>query len=332
MALVGNTFKVETDGNLGAVEIATFLSLVLLGVSLSQGYTYFRRSASDKWTLKLMVSPFFCVPLITLKHCSRAHLYCRVLEMFHSFTAAHTIYFDTVTRFNRAEINSYSLSANVVNETLITVVVQSFFSHRIYRLSGNLAISFACFALTVLRFLGGIAMSAESIIDVHRTPNWVVFITKYNWLVTSALALGGATDILIAASMLFYLRKLASSGNMRSTTQLLNRLVRYSLLVWFGLYIILAKVYSNSLLASLNARPRSERHPNRQRAMSTGIDFGTAPRAITVPFHVSNPTDTSESDWPSSSQPSSSQNRGASKTFNLEEEAHSGVKATDNMG
>lgn len=59
-------------------------------------------------------------------------------------------------------------------------------------------------------------MSAESVIDVHRTPNWVVFISKYNWLVTSALALGGATDILIAASMLFHLRKLASSGNFRT--------------------------------------------------------------------------------------------------------------------
>ncbi|KAH9483346.1 hypothetical protein JR316_0005452 [Psilocybe cubensis] len=186
-------------------------------------------------------------------------------------------------------------------------------------------------------------MSAESIIDVHRTPNWVVFISKYNWLVISALALGAATDILIAASMLFYLRKLASSGNFR-------RLVRYSLqtglitsltsvtviicfkalrnLVWFGLYIVLAKIYSNSLLASLNARPRSERQPNRQRGVSTGIDFETVPRAISVPFHITNPTNTSgsDSDWPSSSN--QSENRRAFKSMSIAEEPKNGIEGT----
>ncbi len=48
----------------------------------------------------------------------------RLMESFHSFTASHTIYYDTVTRFGRAEINSYSLSANAATETLITVLVQ----------------------------------------------------------------------------------------------------------------------------------------------------------------------------------------------------------------
>lgn len=47
--------RVQADGNLGAVEVATFLSLVLLGISLSQGYTFFRRSEHDRWSLKLMV-------------------------------------------------------------------------------------------------------------------------------------------------------------------------------------------------------------------------------------------------------------------------------------
>jgi len=301
-----STFKVETAGNLGAVEIATFFSIFLLGVSVSQGYAYFRRSGGDRWTLKLMVTLLL------------------FLEIFHSFTAAHTIYYDTVTRWNRAEINSYSLSANVLNESLITVVVQAFFSHRIYRLSGKLPIGIACFGLAILRFIGGIAMAAESLIDVRRTPNWVVFISRFNWLVTSALALGGATDVLIAASMLFYLRKLASPSNMKSTTEVLNRLVRYSLqtglftsltsvaviicfqamknLVWFGLYIVLAKIYSNSLLASLNARQRTTPHPTEQRPLSTGIYIGAMPPAASIPLQITTHTDTftTDSNWPAS--------------------------------
>ncbi|KAF9553532.1 hypothetical protein CPC08DRAFT_226309 [Agrocybe pediades] len=282
-----DAFKVETDGNLGAVEIATFLSLVLLGISLSQGYTYFRRSSRDSRGLKAMVTI-----LLTM-------------EVFHSFTASHTIYYDTVTRWNSAEINSYSLSANVATETLITFLVQCFFCHRILRLSKNIFISGACIVLTSLRFLGGLAMSAECVIDVHRTPNWVTFITDFNWLVTSALALGGATDLLIAAAMLYYLRRMASPTNMKSTTQMINRLVRFSLqtglftslaslaviicfqamrnLVWFGLYIVLAKIYSNSLLASLNARRlprRSSTSPNLRGGISTHMDFATAPPAV----------------------------------------------------
>jgi hypothetical protein len=54
------------------------------------------------------------------------------------------------------------------------------------------------------------------VIDVHRTPNWVVFVTKFNWLITTTLAVGGSADILIAASMVYYLRKLVSPGNMKS--------------------------------------------------------------------------------------------------------------------
>lgn len=193
------------------------------------------------------------------------------MESSHSFTASHTIYYDTVTRFRDPEINSYQLSANAATETLITVLVQvrrqgakdwspysfpnvdlllsqCFYSHRIYRLSkGNLPISIACFTLAILRFLFGIAVSAESVIDVHRTPNWVVFVTQFNWLITAMLSVGGAADILIAISMLVYLRKMSSSTNMQSwisfifcviwdwltfhhsTTNMINRLVRWSL-------------------------------------------------------------------------------------------------------
>ncbi|KAF8972016.1 hypothetical protein BDZ97DRAFT_1007944 [Flammula alnicola] len=293
-------FFVQSNGNLGAVEIATFLGLVLFGVSLSQGYTYFQRSGGDRLSLKVFVSILL------------------LMEAFHSFTASHTIYYDTVTRYKNAEINSYSLSANAATETLITVLVQCFFSHRIYRLSeGNLLISIACFSLAIIRFLVGLAVSAECVLDVHRTPNWVVFVNRFNWLITTTLAVGGAADILIAASMLFYLRKLASPTNLKSTTAVINRLVRWSLqtglitsmtsltviicfqsmanLVWFGLYVILAKLYSNSLLASLNARPVKARMNIRPPPLSTNMDFETIPVPVGITFQLAEISSSSES-------------------------------------
>lgn len=52
-----NAFLVESDGNLGAVEVTTFLSLILYGISLTQGYTYFQQQTQrkDRLSLKLLV-------------------------------------------------------------------------------------------------------------------------------------------------------------------------------------------------------------------------------------------------------------------------------------
>lgn len=52
-----NNFVLQSNGNLGAVEVATFFSLVLYGISLSQGYTYFLENAKlDRLALKALVS------------------------------------------------------------------------------------------------------------------------------------------------------------------------------------------------------------------------------------------------------------------------------------
>ncbi|KAH9483343.1 hypothetical protein JR316_0005449 [Psilocybe cubensis] len=91
------------------------------------------------------------------------------------------------------------------------------------------------------RYQRGVALSVESILDVPRTPNGV-FVFNFGWLITLALSAGVTADLLIAASMVYYLRKLASPTNLQSTTVFLNRLIQFSLL------------YSISLLVSLNAR------------------------------------------------------------------------------
>ncbi|KAF8972021.1 hypothetical protein BDZ97DRAFT_1913273 [Flammula alnicola] len=277
------TFLLQSNENLGAVEITTFISLVLFGISLSQGYTYFRRSGQDRPSLKAFV-------VILL-----------LLDGFHSFTAAHTIYDDSVTRWDSDKPNSYPLSVNVMAESNITFIVQCFFTHRIHRLSQRLLISAACLSLVVLRFVAAMALSVESILDVPKNPNGL-FVVTFDWLITTGLALGGAADLSIATFMVYYLRKLFSPANLNSTTEVLNRLVRWSLqtglltsmtsvtviicfqsmanMVWFGVYIILAKLYSLSLLVSLNARPG----PGDQgdRGISTALQFESVMAPISV--------------------------------------------------
>jgi len=300
-----SSFVLESNENLGSVQITTFLSLILFGVVLAQGYTYFWRSGEDRLVLKLLVT------------------FVLMLEAIHSFTASQTIYYDTITRFKKAEPNSYPVSITVAIETLITIIVQSFFSYRAYRLSRRLSISMACFSLALCRFIGGVYLSVQCFLDVPRNPNGIMFANRLSWLITSSLACGGAADILIAMTMLYYLRKLASPLNLESTTQVINRLVRWSLqtglvtsmtsvaviicfqamgnMVWFSLYVLLAKVYSNSLLVSLNARPVF----HREAAPSTQLRFESrsAP-PISVPLRTTRPD---ESIRPAPSVPKSNE-------------------------
>jgi len=54
------TSSLQANENLGSVEVATFISLALYGLSLSQGYTFFRRSEKDAASLKIFVSGCTC--------------------------------------------------------------------------------------------------------------------------------------------------------------------------------------------------------------------------------------------------------------------------------
>ncbi|KAF8958191.1 hypothetical protein BDZ97DRAFT_1009766 [Flammula alnicola] len=282
-------FVVESDGVLGAVEVSTFLSLILYGVSLSQGYTYFRRSQEDRLALKALVSLLL------------------FLETCHSFTAAMAVYYDTVTRWQSAEANSYPISTNVMVETLVTLVVQCFFTFRIYRLSDSLLITIACLFLVLLRFIGGVVLVVELYLDVPNHPNGLSMVVQFSWLITSSLAVGGAADVLIAIFMTYYLRKFDSPTNLKSTTDIINRLVRWSLktglitsmtsvaviicfqamqnMVWFGLYIILAKLYSNSLLVSLNARPQKSGGLSAEKTLDT-LQFEQFQEPISISFQL----------------------------------------------
>ncbi|KJA14448.1 hypothetical protein HYPSUDRAFT_444275 [Hypholoma sublateritium FD-334 SS-4] len=272
-----SSFVIRSNGVLGALEVSTFIGLVLYGVSLSQGYSYFSRRQDDRFSLKLLVSVIL------------------LLETCHSFTTPIAIYQNTVTNWQEPEANSYSIATNAVAEILITLLVQCYFVYRIYRLSSKrIWISFVSLALVFLRFFGGAVIAVETYLDVPNRPNGISLVVRFSWLVTSALAIGGAADVFIAMCMTYYLVKLSSPTNKESTANIINRLIRWTLqtglitsltsvsviicfqaiknMVWFGLYIILAKVYSNSLLASLNARPLQQVQNNAPKNF-TAIQF-----------------------------------------------------------
>jgi len=100
--------------------------------------------------------------------------------------------------------------------------------------------------------MAGMAVIGYSFVDVPTATNGILFVVKLSWLVTCCLTFGAAADVLIAASMLYYLRRMDSSSNEQlsvllctrktfrtnfcviySTTNIINRLVRFSLRMSF---------------------------------------------------------------------------------------------------
>ncbi|KAJ7889854.1 hypothetical protein B0H14DRAFT_2691086 [Mycena olivaceomarginata] len=260
------TFGLDAPENLGAMEIGVFLSLIMFGVVAVQGYVYFRNSRPDRTGLKLLVGSVL------------------FFELCHTVASCHAIYYFTVILAGMPELakpaNSYSVSILPVFETLITALVQGFFAYRIRLLSGRIYISLVCWTLCLLRFIGGMGVAAEGFLDVPREPDYFRLQDTYGWLITSSLNVGAVLDVLIAVSLCFYIRRLYTPYNLPKSEELINRLITWTIqtglitslmsiavvvafqtmkhnFIWLALYTFLAKLYSNSLLVSLNARPHS---------------------------------------------------------------------------
>ncbi|KAJ6596145.1 hypothetical protein DFH09DRAFT_1305052 [Mycena vulgaris] len=259
------TYGVDAPLVLGVMEIGVFFSLVMFGVVALQGYVYFRNCHSDKACLKILVGSVL------------------FFELCHSVAACHVIYYFTVVLAGIPELDkpasSYSLALTPVFETLITALVQGFFIYRIRLLSGRLCLSLVCWGLCLLRFIGGMAVAVEGFLNIPREPDYFQLQDTYGWLITSSLNVGVVLDLLITASLCYYIRQLYTPYNLPRSEELIHRLIAWTIqtglitsmtsvavvisfqamkhtFIWLALYTFLAKLYSNSLLVSLNARPQ----------------------------------------------------------------------------
>ncbi|KAJ7617898.1 hypothetical protein FB45DRAFT_932905 [Roridomyces roridus] len=209
------TFGPDAPSLLGILEIGVFFSLFLLGVVALQGYVYFQNCQADRRGLKLLVGSVL------------------FLELCHSIASCQAIYYFTIILAGVPELekgaNSYSLSLTPVFETMITALVQSFFAYRIRILSGRLLLPIFCWLLVLLRLIGGVSMAVEGFLDVPQEPNYFDLEDNYGWLITSALNVGAALDLVITASMCVYLRRMYSAYNFPRSEKLIDRLVSFTI-------------------------------------------------------------------------------------------------------
>ncbi|KAJ7052232.1 hypothetical protein C8F01DRAFT_1261948 [Mycena amicta] len=248
----------DPNPTLGAVLIGTLLSTVLFGVTTMQSYLYYMHFPADAAMIKATVA------------------FVWVCEAAHVGGISHTIYTWLVLDYGHPERllgrAPGSMAAFVLLTVIIAVCVQIFFSYRIYVLSKSRIIPYFTFALSFVRLGMGLAIFSLTL----QTSTLAELSAKYQWLLLTMWSLSAVEDITITVSLVYWLW--AQKGTVhKQSDAFLDKIIMWTIetgvvtsmftvvmlicfhvmptnLVWMGLFAIEARLFANSLLASLNSR------------------------------------------------------------------------------
>jgi hypothetical protein len=225
-----------------------------------QGGKYWkRRKGDDRW-LQVLVALLL------------------VLELGHTLACMGTVYYYTVTLFDSAVKpgSCYSFSVAVLLSASIISLVQIFYVYRCYRFSNNLLLSLIGYVVVLAHFAGSIWLSYQSWLASTDSNPFVVQM-DFGWLLTTALGLKALVDVYAAGSLCWYLKKTLEGQPFDNTAKLLKRILVWTIetglitsvasivvlvcfqsmkynYVWVAIFLSLTKLYSISLIASLNQR------------------------------------------------------------------------------
>ncbi|KAJ7173433.1 hypothetical protein C8R46DRAFT_114947 [Mycena filopes] len=246
----------NADSTLGALLIGVLLSYMLFGVTSTQTYIYGKRFPTDSRRMKSLVAGVW------------------VCELAHAICIGHMLYVLLITQYGHPESLTdipKSLVASTLFNAIVAVCVQGFFAYRIYRLWKSLYLPLLAWALSFL-FLG--ATGIVFVIGLQTLP-YQEFERRWGWLLDALWGVAAATDLLIAGTLVFWL--LGRRGESAESVDLVDKIIAWTIetgvvtsaaailnlacfltmknnYIWIAWYVVTARLYSNSFLASLNSR------------------------------------------------------------------------------
>ncbi|KAG5642297.1 hypothetical protein DXG03_003041 [Asterophora parasitica] len=172
------------EGILGPHEVGVMFAIFLFGLVTIQAFTYFREYPGDHRVVKILVSVVWTLLLV------------------HTSISAYSIYQRTVKDYGRGNLaaldrypegmcGAFSLSA------LIGSLVQSFFAHRLRKLSGQSLTAIICWFLSAVRLGSVICISVTACQATSVRP----YVEQWKWLAIFALSVSAFVDLLIAGSL-----------------------------------------------------------------------------------------------------------------------------------
>ncbi|KAJ7082892.1 hypothetical protein B0H15DRAFT_433608 [Mycena belliarum] len=268
---------------LGAFEAGVLISYVLFGFTTLQTYIYFTRFADDRRALKYLVAVVWA------------------LELGHAICVGHALYAMTVTYYGqpaRLVRAPASLAVAITFASFVAPCVQSFFAHRIYRLSRRWPVPLLCYALSLARLAGAVCAAVAE----FRTVSIAEFEDRWEALVLGVWAVGAANDVLIAGTLAWLFARRRCEGLPKRSLRMVDKLIVWTIetgvltsiaavltlicfltlktnYAWLAWCVVTTRLFSNALLASLNSRVAL-------RAMTDGGHLPTSlRRSIVVRVH-----------------------------------------------
>ncbi|KAJ7020177.1 hypothetical protein C8F04DRAFT_1275456 [Mycena alexandri] len=245
---------------IGALLIGVLLSYLLLGVMTTQTYIYYGRFPNDPRKLKAMVAVVW------------------VCEFAHALCIGHTLYTYTILDYGHPErlgptrASPRSIHTSVLFGLVITTCVQGFFSVRIYALSRRLFVPILIGTLLFLRVVGSTVASAAGL----RSTSVLNYESQWGWLIKTVWGIGAACDVITTTALVTVLVQQRTYAH-RRTGAILDKIIAWTIetgilttaswlvmlacfvtmkknFIWIAVFVINARLFSNSFLASLNSR------------------------------------------------------------------------------
>ncbi|KAJ6473539.1 hypothetical protein C8R47DRAFT_1324345 [Mycena vitilis] len=238
----------------GPMFIGLLFNVILYGIMITQTYIYFITFGSDRARTKIFVA---CI---------------LVLDTLNTFFDFAYLYDSLIVHFGDVPFlaeATWLFATDPVTTALIAFLVQGFYAWRVKVLTGNVWLALFVTACSLTGLAGGIATTVEVCL-VPRFSDFIHFkSTVIIWLTAECMA-----DVLITIILVKHLT--SHKTGLPGTDLLIDRIVRMTMqtglltslcatidLILFltdpiGLHLIfnvpLCKLYTNSLLSSLNAR------------------------------------------------------------------------------
>ncbi|KIJ64623.1 hypothetical protein HYDPIDRAFT_28558 [Hydnomerulius pinastri MD-312] len=238
----------------GPFLIGVIFNIVLYGIMMTQTYLYYTTYKSDRLWMKLFVAFLF------------------IADTLNSVFDLVYIYDSLVNHFGDAEFLTNATWVFGTDPAMTGIIggsVQLFFAWRVHVVSRNI---FAVSAV-VLSAVTGMLASLGTSIGVGIVPQFVQF-QKFQVVVIIWLASATIADVIISMSLVWHLSH--HKTGFAATDDVINRIIRLTvqtgmitaiwavvdlvcyLTITTGIHLIfnvpLAKLYTNSLMSSLNSR------------------------------------------------------------------------------
>ncbi|KAF5319270.1 hypothetical protein D9619_008293 [Psilocybe cf. subviscida] len=264
---------VDLSSTYGPILIGILFSAGLLGITINQAWTYYNNFPKDKPILKIIV--YFVV----------------FMEALRLGFAVHGIYYYLVAHWgNPLALANLVWTSQVllIMSPLTEIVVRLYFSYRVWIMSQRNRYLTAILVTLSLTHLSTGAAAWRVSFENTAVQGHTILLQRLGF---ATLGLAIATDWCISLSLIYFLNR--NRSGMSSTNSIINRIVFYTvnmglitscmditilaLTIWdpaqphlysIALLQVVANLYANSLLASLNSRIAWRTKPNANVAMS----------------------------------------------------------------